>query len=70
MESIGGEVDGQVIRARSKLLGSFTLAIDTIPPTIEFLNVKENTRASRFIQVRVRDNLAGIKSWAGYIDGQ
>lgn len=70
VESIGGEVDGQIVRTRSKLLGNFSLAIDTIPPTIEFLNIKENARASKFIQVRVRDNLAGVKSWAGYIDGQ
>ena len=69
-ESIGGEIEGHVIRAKTKLLGAFSLAVDTIPPSIEFLNVKENSRVSKFIQVRVRDNLAGIKSWAGYIDGQ
>lgn len=70
MESIGGEVDGTTLKAKTKVLGNFSLALDTIPPTIEFLNVKENATASKFIQARVRDNLAGIRSWAGYIDGQ
>lgn len=70
MESIGGDLEGQILKARTKILGNFSLALDTIPPTLQFLNLKENARASNNIRVRVTDNLAGIKSWAGYIDGQ
>ncbi|MGC8804173.1 MAG: hypothetical protein ACP5PS_10470, partial [Bacteroidales bacterium] len=70
MESIGGDLEGQILKVRTKRLGNFSLAIDTIPPILEFINLKENARASNNIRVRVTDNLAGIKSWAGYIDGQ
>ncbi|MCX7986934.1 MAG: M23 family metallopeptidase [Bacteroidales bacterium] len=68
--SIGGEIETHHIRASSKTFGNFTIALDTIPPTVQFINLKENEKAKDYILIRMRDNLSGIKSWAGYIDGK
>ncbi len=68
-ESIGGEIKDNTIVAKTRKFGRYTLELDTIPPIIEFLNVKENEPIKQnFITVKITDNLSGIKSYNGYID--
>jgi murein DD-endopeptidase MepM/ murein hydrolase activator NlpD len=70
--SIGGKVEDNYIVAKSRTMGDFTLAIDTLSPKIVAVNVKENADMSsaRNIRVKITDNLSGIASYDGYIDGQ
>src|SRR5690606_21891435 len=52
--------------------GSFYIGVDTQAPTIRPLNISENksmAQASR-ISLKISDNLSGIKSFNGYIDGE
>ena len=57
---------------RTSELGSYSLSIDTIPPTIRPVNFKKNQWISNlnFLRLKVRDDLSGIKSIKGSINGK
>ena len=52
-------------------LGKYSLSIDTIPPIIKPLNFKKNQWVSslKFLKLKVKDDLSGIKSVEGSING-
>lgn len=70
--SQGGYLENGYIKATPKTFGNFTIAIDTIAPTITPLNVAEgkNMNSLSKISFKISDNLSGIKSFNGYIDGK
>ena len=53
-------------------LGTYSLSIDTIPPTIRPINFKKNQWISnlKYLKLKVKDDLSGIKSIKGYINGK
>ena len=53
-------------------LGTYSLSIDTIPPSIKSINFKKNQWISNlnFLRLKVRDDLSGIKSIKGSINGK
>jgi len=63
--------DGYV-KATVHSFGDFYVRVDTVPPVITPLNIKngKNLSASRRIYLKIRDNLSGIKSYNGKIDGK
>ncbi|MBP1629275.1 MAG: metalloendopeptidase-like rane protein [Bacteroidetes bacterium] len=73
LEHIGGRIEKGVIVAKTKLFGRFTLALDTIAPTIISRNIKKNKRIAnnqKHLIFRISDNLSGIKSYNGFLNGQ
>ncbi len=60
------------VYTRSRSLGKYTLAIDSIQPKIKPINFKNNKKLSnfRYLKVKISDNLSGIKSYRGEIDGK
>jgi murein DD-endopeptidase MepM/ murein hydrolase activator NlpD len=68
--SIGGEVDGVFIKASAKAFGDFYIRVDTVPPVITPINIRNgsNLKGISAIRLRMSDNLSGIKSFAGKID--
>ncbi|MEO5912352.1 MAG: M23 family metallopeptidase [Pelobium sp.] len=70
--SQGGEFKNGYVVASPKIFGNFYLRIDNIAPAIIPLNVKEGVNLSqqKSINFRISDNLSGIKSFNGYIDGR
>ena len=65
------EKDGYV-KASPRTFGSFYIAVDTIAPVIRPVNISDNksmTGISR-ITLKISDNLSGIRSFTGSIDGQ
>lgn len=70
--STGGIVEDGYVKGRSRNLGSFYIAADSIPPTIKPVNIANNKNlgAARSIMVRISDNLSGIKSYNAYIDDE
>ncbi len=62
---------GNVFTARSKTLGTYFLAKDTIPPTIEPVNFRDGKWLSKFkyLKLTIQDKGSGIKSYVGTIDG-
>lgn len=70
--SQGGSFDNGYLKANPKNFGSFYIAIDTIAPRIIPINIangKSMTGLSK-MTFKISDNLSGIKSFNGYIDGK
>lgn len=69
--SQGGTYENGFVKASPRNFGSFFIAIDTIAPTIVPLNVSQGKNVSGLSSLRfkIRDNLSGIKSFNGYLDG-
>lgn len=65
----GGRYEEGVMKARIRNLGTYTVAIDTIPPTISPINQKTWARSGR-ITFAARDRQTGIASYRGTIDGE
>lgn len=63
--------DGKII-GRSKNFGKFTLCSDTTPPKIKPINVIKNKWVSKnkTLQVKITDDLTGIKKYRGTINGK
>jgi len=68
----GGTWRNNYITAKSKKFGGFAVMIDTIPPKITPTNMFENKNMSgnSTITVKIADNLSGVKSFRGTIDGK
>jgi hypothetical protein len=60
-----------VFTTKAKILGQYGLAIDTIAPTIKILKPIQDKWISyvKTIQFIINDNLSGIKSYNGYLNG-
>lgn len=70
--SQGGEFSDGFVKANPRNFGSFYISVDTVAPTIAALNVSDgkNMAAANKMTFKIRDNLSGIKSINGYIDGR
>ncbi|MBY0244282.1 MAG: M23 family peptidase, partial [Sphingobacteriaceae bacterium] len=68
----GGTWDGTYVKANPKALGSFYVTIDTIAPKIIPINMSKgkNMQNEKRISFNISDNLSGIKSFDGFVDGQ
>ena len=66
---LGGEYEEGKISATIRELGSFSVQIDTIPPVITPVNAAK-WAANRRISFKITDNLSGIKSYRGTLDGE
>lgn len=68
----GGEYkDGWVVGG-IRNFGNYAVALDTIPPTIKPLSIKSKNELTEGQRVRfkISDELAGIESYEGFIDGK
>jgi hypothetical protein len=70
MSSIGGKWNGNFLFAKTRRFGTFTVAIDTVPPLIEIKMLPPDKFSKGRIRVRILDSLSGIKSYRGTIDGK
>ena len=70
--AVGGHYSNGWVTVETYLLGDFTVAIDKTPPTISALSVKDKTRLTDPLKVQfhIQDELSGIKSYRGEIDGK
>ncbi len=70
--SQGGTYDNGYIKAIPRTFGDYFIAIDTVAPTIIPQNISagKNMRGISKMTFKLRDNLSGLKSFNGYIDGQ
>jgi hypothetical protein len=62
---------GETFTARSRDLGRYTLARDTVPPRVEPRNFKEKQWLTnyRYLSLRISDDLSGIASYSGTLNG-
>jgi murein DD-endopeptidase MepM/ murein hydrolase activator NlpD len=70
--SQGGNFDNGYVKANPRAFGSFFIAIDTIAPLINPVNIANGKNMSGISKMsfRISDNLSGIKSFNGFIDGK
>jgi len=68
--SLGGHYEGGYVMAKTKQLGDFYVSCDTTRPLIKALNISDGKTAEKDIRFLISDNLSGISSYTGKIDGQ
>ncbi|MDG1476305.1 MAG: M23 family metallopeptidase [Vicingaceae bacterium] len=70
--SKGGTWRNNSITTKSKKFGGFAVMLDTVPPKITPTNMfaNKNMSGNSTITVKIADNLSGIKSFRGTIDGK
>ena len=69
--SQGGEYKDGYVQTQARSFGSFYITVDTTPPVIRPINIsdgKSMAGASR-ISFRISDNLSGIQSFRGTLNG-
>jgi hypothetical protein len=61
-----------IFTTKDKTLGKFALVLDTIPPKVSIANPIEGKWLTdkKFIQFTISDELSGIKSYNGYLNGK
>jgi hypothetical protein len=72
MTSQGGNYDKGTITTRAGSFGTFAVAVDTVPPEITpvtFIN-KGKFSEDQSISFMIKDDLSGISSYNGFIDGK
>lgn len=70
--AVGGKYENGWVSTQTRNFGKYTIKVDTIPPTIQAVNVSpaKNLANQSKISFRISDNLSGIASYNAYIDGQ
>ena len=69
---IGASWEGNFLTARSRLLGDYLVAIDSIPPVIMPVNIADGKDISEqnTIKVKIKDGETGIASYRGTLNGR
>ncbi|MDR2928125.1 MAG: M23 family metallopeptidase [Cytophagaceae bacterium] len=67
----GGKRSGNTMALQSREGGVYTLAADTVAPTVRLLNVPQGRNYSnrKEIRIEIKDNFSGIKNYHCLIDG-
>jgi hypothetical protein len=70
--SVGGRWEDGFVKARSRELGTFYVAVDSTGPVIRSQTIREggSIRNSRVLNFRVTDNLSGLEDWSATVDGE
>ncbi|MCX6282069.1 MAG: M23 family metallopeptidase [Bacteroidetes bacterium] len=70
--SKGGVWEKGFLKTQIKDFGDYSIAVDTEPPVIRAVNVKpgKNLAGQGSIMFKITDNLAGIKSYRGTMNGK
>jgi hypothetical protein len=66
---LGGEYQTGQISVQTRELGSFAIEIDTVPPVIRPVQPAK-WKTNRRISFRITDDLSGIESYRGTLDGR
>lgn len=69
--SIGGTFADGWVSTKTRTFGDFAIVVDTIAPTIQALSITNKCRLSEQgrIRFKIKDEMSGIKSYRGTIDG-
>jgi len=70
--NVGGAYRDGVVSARSTVFGEFAIGVDTVPPRITPVNIRNGANMSSVKNMRftIKDDFSGISSYNGWIDGQ
>jgi murein DD-endopeptidase MepM/ murein hydrolase activator NlpD len=65
----GTHADGW-LTAKIKAFGTYTVMLDTTPPTLVPLNLKPDMTGKDSLILRMGDDLSGVDTWVGRLDGK
>lgn len=70
--SLGGKYQNGFVNTRAREFGRFTVMADTVAPVIKPLNISNNKNigTQKSIRISISDNLSGIKSYRGTLNGK
>ena len=70
--SMGGVYQDGTVRTSSRVFGDFAIGVDTVPPRITPVNIKNgaNMTGAKNIRIKISDDFSGINTYNGWIDGQ
>jgi hypothetical protein len=70
--SVGGKLENGFIKTRIREFGNYAVMVDTTPPVIRAVNISNNKKVHSLhaIQMRISDNLSGIRSYRGTLNGK
>ena len=70
--SAGGRYEDGWVVGYPRNFGDFSVAVDTIPPSIQSLSIKDhkNLMNPKHIRFKIKDDLSGIDTYRGEIDGK
>ena len=69
LSSVGGRYENGFVKAKILSLGTYVVAVDTVPPVVTPLSKNTWARAGKILY-RVKDGQTGIRSYRGTIDGK
>lgn len=71
LSSAGGKYKNGWISTRIREFGRFAVAVDTKPPDIVAVNIRNNKKINKqtSIRMRISDNLSGIDTYRGTLNG-
>mgnify|MGYP006283908375 CR=1 FL=1 len=70
MNAVGGEYNNNFITARTRDFGNYVVYADTIPPIIKPEKMYHRDTIRNKLSFIIEDELSGIKSYNGFIDGK
>ena len=72
LTAIGGTFENNWVKTQIRHFGNFCVTLDTIPPKIHALSIRNNNTLTNPHQIRfkIKDDLSGINTYRGTIDGK
>ncbi|MDR3118337.1 MAG: M23 family metallopeptidase [Mediterranea sp.] len=67
--SVGGRYENGYVRSRIYELGTYTVAVDTVPPVVTAVSPGRWARSGKIVY-KIKEEQSGIKSYRGTIDGK
>lgn len=70
--SVGGRFEDGFVRTQTRTFGNFYVSVDTVAPSIRPQNISagRNMAGQASIRFQISDNLSGIASYHGYLNGE
>ena len=67
---VGAKRNGEFVSAKTRLLGYFTLMVDTVAPQIKPINIKDgkNIAKQKTIKMKIREKQTAISSYNAYLN--
>lgn len=70
VDPVGGQRSGRRISASVRSFGNYTVMVDSVPPTITPVDLKPDMKGRRSFSLRISDDLSGIATYTGMLDGK
>ncbi len=70
VDAVGGQRSGRSISATVRAFGNYAVMLDSTPPTITPVDLKPDMRGRDTFSLRIGDDLSGIATYTGKLDGE